>query len=453
MRDIRIWSKDNKRCEAVWVNHLLTLCGCQVWMARLAEVRQKYIASDGWDQYVDILLFTNIEYDICNYFIDQSPGCGIWVSGRMEEENNEFLWNPFIWGTCEELDIGKPESLIALIRILSGTIAENQNEKAAILDLVNLFVGNNNKLSRCIYTIQEMFCSRRIDYTRYENVGILFSAITGAEAWLQTYQDGLKGNLSYIEMFAIVYLQNLINEGYIKAGKTGGYDAEIMLRNANYLLRSEIETDAVYFLKLQILHNCIGFKERPDDILNMIKEKSKPEYISRAYCEVGDIYREDGEKGSDREVTAYYENAGEGDIENYRGLYRAGLVYEKKGDYNFVWYQNAREKYGAVMRLINRIEISDRTPQEFEYFYKACFGTVKMSIRCDCSNGNMTYEKIEKYCKELKNLISGCKIFEDVVFLKKLYGEGEEFISIKKLMNEKMEKVQNWSKELIAELQ
>ena len=450
MRDIRIWSEDNKRCEAVWINHLLTLCGCQVWLGRLSEAEQKY---EKTDQYVDILLFTDIKSGFCDIFINQNAGSGIWVCGRAKTGIEDYLRGPFIWGVCEEIKIERPESLKELIRILSGTIAENQKEKAAILNLADLFTVQNNMLSRCIYTIQEMFCSRRIDYSKYQNVGILFKAITDTEEWLQTYLERLKDKLSYVEMFAIIYLQNLINEGYVKARSTGGYDAMVMLRNANYLLRSEKETAAVWFLKLQILHNCISFIERPDDILNLIKAWSKPEYISRAFCEVGDIYREEKYKSSDLEVVDYYENADDHDIENYRGLYRAGLVYEEKGDLNFTWYQNARKKYEMVKRLISDINIADRTPQEFEYFYKARYGRIKMSIRFDCSNGSMTYEKEESYCKELKDLISECKKFEDVGFLKKLYGEGDTLTTIKNLMNEKMEKVQNWSNDLIAELQ
>ena len=450
MRDIRIWSEDNKRCEAVWISHLLTLCGCQVWLGRLSEAEQKY---EKTDQYVDILLFTYINSRTCDIFINQSTGSGIWVCGRAKTGIEDFLRGPFIWGVCEELEIGKPESLKELMRILSGTIAENQKEKAAILKLTDFFTVQNNILSRCIYTIQEMFCSRRIDYSKYQNVGILFNAITDAEEWLQTYLERLKDKLSYVEMFAIIYLQNLINEGYVKARSTGGYDAMVMLRNANYLLRSEKETAAVWFLKLQILHNCINFTERPDDILNMIKARPKPEYFSRAYCEVGDIYREEKNKSSDLEVYDYYEKADDHDIENYRGLYRAGLVYEEKGDLDFTWYEKARKKYEMVIRLIDGIKIADRTPQEYEYFYKAHYGKIKMSIRFDCSNGSMTYEKEESYCQELKDLISECKKFEDVDFLKKLYRGGYTLKTIKDLMNEKMEKVQNWSNNLIAELQ
>ena len=293
MRDIRIWCEDNKRCEAVWLSHLLTLCGYQVWIGRLSEADRKYKRMADQNRYVDILLFKFIDRRICDYFIDYDTGRGIWVCGLAKSEIKVFLQDPFVWGVSKQLDTRRPESLKSLMSILSGTITANSNEKAAILRLTDLFIERNNELSKCIYTIQETFCSRKIDYTRYRNVGILFDAISDVEKWLDNYIEKLVDKLTYVEMFAIIYLQNLINEGYIKARKTGGYDAKVMLRNANYLLRSEIETAAVHFLKLQILHNCISFSERPDDILNVIVRQSRSEYISRAYCEMGDIYREE----------------------------------------------------------------------------------------------------------------------------------------------------------------
>ncbi|MBD5395212.1 MAG: hypothetical protein HDR71_13315 [Lachnospiraceae bacterium] len=167
---------------------------------------------------------------------------------------------------------------------------------------------------------------------------------------------------------------------------------------------------------------------------------------------MGDIYREEKNKSSNLEVSDYYENADPHDIENYRGLYRAGLVYEEKGNFNFIWYQDARKKYDAVIDLISAIDTTDRTPQEFEYFYKAHYRRIKMSIRFDCSNGSMTYER-EKYCKELQWLISACNNFKDLVFLNKLYGNGDTFLKAKNLMKEKMEEVKAWAKNLIAELE
>ena len=331
MKDIRIWAENAKRCEAVWLGYLLTLCGCQVWKGQLEEDCQGGKEIDNHQQYVNIILRDNLH----------------------------------AFGTCKALDINHTESLLDLMDDLCKLIAKNPFERSAILRITSLFINHDNLLSRCIYTIEELFCSRRINYTEYQNFDVLIHSVSQVETWLNEFIRKLGKELTYSEMFTILYLQNLINEGYIKARRRGGYDTSLILQNANYLLNHEVETDAVHFLKLQILHNSINFSERPDDILKTIMQQSKPEYMSKALCEVGDIYREKTGKTGDYEVADYYEEADTEDVDSYRGIYRAGLVYEEKGNINFKWYERAEEKYEQVIQLIEKIDLTYRTPQEY----------------------------------------------------------------------------------------
>lgn len=451
MRNIRIWAEDNKRCEASWLGYLLTLCGCQVWKGQIAGESTGISKNSGRHRYVDILLAGDEADELSTHFLEQYTGGIIWYSGEFQS-SALICNNPYVRGFSEELQIDRSESIKSLMCGLCEIITENSNERISIMRLADSFVQQSNMLPCCIYTISEMFCSRRIDYSEYDNIGVLFQAISAVEEWLKNFTHGVDGSLTYPEMFTIVYLQNLLDEGYVKARKRGGYDTSLLLRNANYILKYESEASAVQLLKLKILHNCINFSERPDDILQIILEQSEQEYISEALCEMGDIFREDGSKVSDREAVEYYEAVDQRDIGSYRGLYRAGLAYEEKAKISFEWYEKAKEKYEQVVGLIERIKLKDRNPQEFEYLHKAQYGVIKMSVELDKANERLTQEKKDFYQKELELLIEECAEYNQIVFLKKMYDREEVYHNIQLLMDEKMNKVKSWAKDLMREV-
>ncbi len=451
MNNIRIWSEDNKRCEAIWLGYLLTLCGCQVWKGRLETNCWDGLKADDQYRYVDILLFGSGNSERYIHFMDRNTKGIMCISG-LEQLPAFVRNNPNVWKTSVSLKLGQPESLEGLMNELSRFIVRNTKERLAVLRLTNMFVKKENALSKCIYTITEMFCSRRINYDEYHNVNVLIQAISEVEEWLHDYINGISsvGTLTYVEMFTIVYLQNLVDEAYIKAKQRGGYDVSRLLRNANYMLSHKEEAEATHFLKLQILHNSVNFAERPDDILDVIREQSPSEYSDQAFCEVGDIYREDRSKVSDMDIVGYYEAINCKDVQNFSGLYRAGLVYQERGKNNFKWYKEAKEKYKQIINLIGEVDIEYRTPQEFEYFYKAKYGKIKMSVELDKSNGVLTWEKKVNYQNKLKRLISDCTEFEQLFFWKKMYGR--DYMPAILLMSEKMEKVQGWARSLIIEM-
>lgn len=402
-------------------------------------------------KYLDILLFDYGDSEKYAHFLSRYTGGLVWLSGRIES-TLVMQSNPYVLGVCGSLEVNSTQSIVTLMDELSKVIARSKNDQLAILRLTNLFVNRNNTLCKCMYVIKEMFCSRRINYSEYENVEVLIRSVNETEAWLEDYIKECNNvlSLSYVEMFTIVFLQNLIDEGYIKARRRGGYDTSLMFRNANYILNSVPRADAVHLLKLQILHNSVNFNERPDEILRIISEQSAPEYISRAFCEVGDIYREDKSKIADRRVTEYYEEADQDDIDTYRSLYRAGLVYEEEGKTNFICYEMARKKYDQVIGLIERIDLLYRTPQEFEYFYKACYGKIKMSIEIDREKGTLTQERKDYYQDKLQLICEDCVKFQQILFFHYMYKD--DLKEIESLMEEKMKKVENWAKNLMKKV-
>ena len=450
MKCFRIWSEDKKRCEAIWANYLLTILGCLSWKGRIEDEYVWPFLERKEFECIDIILCD----EKCKRRFVHSLGvsslsnvviCGVLDASELANYNYK------VCGVCESLDISRPETIISLMDILSKIIAKDSIERESIMRLTKLFVSRENVLTKSIYTITEMFCSRRINYAEYQNSEILIRAVSEVESWIQELATIVGDVLTCAEMFAFIYLKNLIDEGYIKARTRGGYDTSIMFRNANFLLDNYREMEAVHFLKLQILHNSINFGERPDDILREMEREISPIYMSKAYSEVGDIYREENNRTSELPVIEYYEKMNMEDLENYQGIYRTGLVCEVKGSENFRWYIKALEKYNCVIRLIEKVDLVYRTPQEYEYFYKAQYGSIKMSIILDKGINCLTDERKKFYYENLNFLKNECVNYERMTTLVKLYGEQGWKQEISLLMGEKMNKVKKWIDDLIKE--
>lgn len=449
MRNIRIWADDNKRCEAVWLGHLLTLCGCQVWKGKLGGKHWENLKADEKHRYVDVILLE--QEKSCRHIHSLGVyGLNWLIACEPTLQISMMRSNPNVFGICGPLEMNQPESIQKLMKSLSRIIARSIEEQEAILQLSKLFVKEDNRLSKCIYTITEMFCSRKINYTKYQNIEVLKQSVFELDGWLQRYIAVINENMTYPEMFAICYLQNLVNDGYIKARVRGGYDTSLLFRNANYMLKNEAEPEAVYLLKLQILHNSINFKERPDDILRTMKGSCPPEYIGEALFEIGNLYREDQNKRSDFSVTDYYENMDAEDSQNYLGLYRCALMYEEKASTNARWLINAKEKYDQVLKLIEEIKPEYRTLQEFEFFYKAIFGSINMAVLIDQKNRVLNKDRKILYRDQLKKLMVECMDFNHVIFLQKMYNNKEELIKVQSFMYEKMSKVYDWAESIMC---
>lgn len=134
-------------------------------------------------------------------------------------------------------------------------------------------------------------------------------AITQVEEWYHKYAPSsyYYMPMSYSETFALTYIQNMIDDAYVKARVTGGFEVRVILGNVNYLLKCDSTSDAALFLKLRILRNCINYPESPDEILSEIVTRSAVEYRGRAYCEMGDISRENPNKVFELTAEKYFE--------------------------------------------------------------------------------------------------------------------------------------------------
>lgn len=155
MRNFRLWSIETKRCEAVWLGYLLTLCGCQVWKGSLSNDSINIMCGSAERQYIDVLLFDIIDEEFCNRLEAGYPGRRVWVSG-----DGEYWIRSFWWGMSGRIEVSEPATLVNLMDGLGNLMAKDADEKEDIMRLTSAYVENNNALARNIYTINDLFCSR-----------------------------------------------------------------------------------------------------------------------------------------------------------------------------------------------------------------------------------------------------------------------------------------------------
>lgn len=438
MRDIRIWSVPTKRCEAVWLGNLLTLCGCQVWKGNLSKSSLEDISKYTGSQYMDILLFERIEAEFISVLSRLYLGARVWISGEGDD------WSRSLgWGMSRQLDLFDKTSIVDLMGGLCSHIVEDTSEIEGISIIVSEYVSLGHALARNIYTINELFCSRHIDYSQYASYGVLRDAISQVEKWYQDHTKTVSKVITFCETFAITYIQNMINDAYVKARVPGGFDVRIVLSNANYLLKCDPSSDATQFLKLRIFRNCIHYKESPDELLTWISHRSAYEYKGRAFCEMGDIVRENPNAIFSAPAEEYFEQADDGNWEEYCGLYKLGFTYEQKGEQNPEWFERARKMYSKVMDYIEQVSPDEcyRTPQEFEYFYKAYYGYIKVRIERDRMLGNITDALRKRYQQELKELSERIMGYQQLCFWNKFYGTGKESDEALSVMGEKVRNI------------
>lgn len=441
MRNFRIWSIETKRCEAVWLGYLLTLCGCQVWRGSLSDSSLNIMVGNTEYQYVDVLLFDSIDEKLCNRLVAIHSKGRVWISGKGQ------YWDiPFWWGVSDELEMSDSTTLIGLMNDLCSFIVDDENEKEGIRGLTLAYVEHNNALVRNIYIINELFCSRQIDYSLYESRDVLVKAIAQVEEWYlrRAPSSYYHRPISFSETFALTYIQNMIDDAFVKAKVTGGFDVRVILSNANYLLNCDPASDAALFLKLRILRNCLNYPESPDEVLKEVVARSAEEYRGRAYCEMGDICRENRDKIFDFAAAEYFEKGVSQNPEEYCGLYKLGYLYGQKGQQDSAWLEKAETKY---LQVIDYLEQTARpvyrTPQEFEYYYKAGYGLIKSQIEKDQMSGYMSDGKREDYQQLLEKLMEGMGGYQQLYFWHKFYGEGAEYDNVLFCMKEKMGKIRS----------
>lgn len=444
MENIRIWSKETKRIEAVWLGYLLTLCGWQVWKGRLIEDGFPKVRTDEEYQYVDILLFDSVDIGLCERLAVMHPSGMFCVSGDGWQQVR-MRW----WERCPQLTMSDGLTLLGLMDKLCNFMTRDADEHEGVLRLMSAYVAKGNALVRNMYTIHELFCSRRVNYGAYENKGLLMDAISQVESWYREYAVSVPKKAVFSEEFALTYIQNMIDDAYVKAHVTGGFDVSIIFRNANYLLKRNSGYTAVWLLKLQILRNCINYTEWPDDVLKQFISRSAPEYRGRAYCEIGDISRENPNKIFKFSPEEYFEKADDGNPEGYCGLYKLGFLYGKGGVGTFPGADEAEEKYTKVIEYINRIAPEYRTPQEFEYYYKASYGRLKLQIEKDRAYDRLSDVKMLYYEKRLNELITGIQDFGKLLFWSEFYGIDEEREQALSFMREKMGHIEELMEQLL----
>lgn len=445
--NVRIWARADKKSEAAWLGFLLTLTGCQVWKGNLSSNPYIFQTRTTKYRYIDILLFETIDWMVCGKIADTNPAGTVLICG------NEEMYLPmgaYSWRVCRELRMDSLDTLIELIQNIYPIIMKEYNEMSSVLHLTDRYAMESNKLARAMYTITELFCSRREDYSKYDNGMMLLTAAEYIEQWYQEYIETFQRNsrTTYIEAFALTYLQNLANEGYAKAGMRKAFPDEMVFANTSYLMKLRRRDDAVLSLRLMAMHNADRLREDPIQILDAMAETAAPEYMNQAYCEAAEIYRRI--PGQQEKAIQLLEKVDRNDAGIYQGLYKLGLLYEAKGERNLIWYKRAEQEYRHVIKMLDPVKRKYRTLQEYEYFCKAKYRKIKMQFylrekdgyTCQCD-----LEELMKVCEEGWN-----GMFMDKFFHKNMQDDILSNKKIRSLMKEKMSCVKEWADNLYWEI-
>lgn len=442
MKNIRIWTRETKRSEGVWLEYLLTLCGCRVWKGFLSEEYYNNTRKDisAVYQYIDIFLFEEIESRFCDRIAEFYSERKIWISG-----SGSYFLPSFWWEMSDELKLEEPTTIVEMMRELSKYIAEEQYEIERIQRITDAYINNDNALAKSMYTVNELFCSRRINYSLYENKNVLLETIALLETWHHEYgmSSYRLGKMAFSEMFALTYIQNMINDAYIKARVPGGFDVRVVLSNVDYLLKCDPDCDSALLLKLRIMRNCIDYPENPEKLLKKIVVNTAPPYLDKGYCEMGDIIRENADKVFYHTPADYFERARRVNPNAYTGVYKLGYIFERKGRRDAVWYERAAEMYREVIESIRLCpEFVNWTPHEFEYYYKAAYGALKVKIELNKIYNNKA--KWEMYDNEKEKLNMEIMNYKKLRFWHKFYGDKAEYKNALAVMKEKMQGIRRY---------
>lgn len=270
----------------------------------------------------------------------------------------------------------------------------------SITNLINIFTENNNRLYLAIVTIRDLFYSRLKTYNDY-NKKLLTDSMSVVDEQMRKLAAGMYDRLTNYDLFAVTYMQNLINDGYIVARTHGGWDTLKLWHDAGYLVNCNYNYGEAYKLRLRIMHNQINLEQLPDELFNEMKDDVQPEYLDEAQILIGDIYREYGCMSNGyairipRRLEEYYENIDFSKESNYSGIFKLGLIYGKDKD-----YKQAKECFEQVKHLLKAIDKNERTIREQEILYKAHVESLRIDIE--------VYGKQDSLINDLINLKKMC---------------------------------------------
>ena len=424
MKNIRIWMDKNKVAEAVWLSQLLSMSGCMVHIDTITNGANNTLPKSRF-RYVDILLLeddsikTNVYSNANTYLLLNKL---LHLKQSLIIVSGSCLLDSICCMSTNRLDLLDKDSVEHMLVCLSRVLYDDTSDRKAFKQLSSLFTGEELSLSQSIYTVSRLFGSRILDYSNYKTIPLLKESISNLEKAVD-YLSSIEKTLEkpvYSIYFSILYLQCMVNDGYIKLKQSGGYDACDIQHGIAFLTHNYRECLSVWFLKLYAMHNLIDFFEKPEMILQKIEDKVAPEYINKANMEVGDLYREDPNLRFKESYLAFYENIDTRNIENLAGIYRSGLVFESLGNKNNQYFSLAKERFELAYNLANSYSSTTMSPFIHEYMYKAYGGII-----------NTTYA-INERCNEvaynncIENLVAIVKSDRELSFVKHLYAQNYE---------------------------
>lgn len=390
MQNIRIWYTKGMRDQALWLNDFLKFIGVNSVINKL-DASNNVVPSrkDETGRYLDIVFNTGEQRNFINFANTIIVG---------ERDNlYSYIRNDY-YAYDIKLNFRDTRGFSKLVKMIIRTTENEHDSKIdeSLTDLINIFTENDNRLYLAIVTIQDIFYSRLKTYNTY-NKKLLTDSIDVIDEQLRKLAASMYDRLTNYDMFAVTYMQNLINDGHIVARTCGGWDTLKLWHDAGYLVNCNYNYGEAYKLKLRIMHNQINLEQLPDELFNEMKSDVQPEYLDEARILMGDVYR-DYECMSNgyviripRRLEEYYEDIDFSKESNYSGMFKLGLIYTK--DEN---YKQAKEMFEKVKSLLKTIDKTERTIREQEMLYKAYVESLRIDIE--------VYGKQESLVRDLTNL-------------------------------------------------
>lgn len=390
MQNIRIWYTKGMREQALWLNDFLKFIGVNSVINKLdapnnvIESRKNEVG-----RYLDIIFNTGEQRNFINF-------ANTIIVGERDNLYSNIPNEYYAYGI--RLDFKDIRGFSKLVKMIIGTTENERDSKIddSLTDLIGIFTENDNRLYLAIVTIQDLFYSRLKTYNTY-NKELLLDSINVIDEQLRKLAASMYDRLTNYDIFAVTYMQNLINDGHIVARTRGGWDTLKLWHDAGYLVNCNYNYGEAYKLKFRIMHNQINLEQLPDELFNEMKDDVQPEYLDEARILMGDIYREYGYTSNGyviripRKLEEYYEDIDFSKESNYSGIFKLGLIYGKDKD-----YKQAKKCFEQVKHLLKAIDKNERTIREQEILYKAHVESLRIDVE--------VYGKQENLIRNLINL-------------------------------------------------
>jgi hypothetical protein len=396
LKNVRIWSADEKRCEAIWFKYFLTLCGCQVFNVGIKQI-EKLIERE---QYIDIVLFSKIDDKVCKNLKGTQNAVQV-ISGNLSEEKNFYKLFEYI----DEVDIYNSTSLKHVVRLLSGYIADSQEETDSILDLFEWFTQNNSEMAKRLYIVNELFYSKKINYKLYKNYDLLEESTTYIKKKLEDYvsfsQSRMDRGTTWFDRFAATYLKNVLNSCYIKIRSAKRYDVEEVFNEAVALYNEKQDSLSAKILQLLIASNGGIEDEKRDRITDHLKVFEDPEFSGRVYGIAGDIFYDGRSKEDRQRALRAYRNINYVDSECFVWWYKLATLYE---EFNMNHNQSTNLAIELYMKTLERLDTIGNdytTPTEIEIYCKSYYKQLQLQLNSgQCSKESLYYKMNKLFQKE-----------------------------------------------------